>query len=136
MRRPSDVLVSTGMTWVPVSDGPKVSITRAMICRDSQTPHAGSEGITAAICRRVRLLTAAAPRERSDPRSSLSIAGVQHRMMTFVNVTIDQWELMRSLTSGIAKCREGSPMPLTFSAAQTVAMNEVYLAFQIKSDNT
>ncbi|MBE1547652.1 hypothetical protein GGC64_001660 [Mycobacterium sp. OAS707] len=57
-------------------------------------------------------------------------------MMTFVNVTIDQWELMRPLTSGIAKCREGSPMPLTFSAAQTVAMNEVYLAFQIKSDNT
>src|SRR2546426_12517390 len=92
MRRPSDVLVSTGTTWVPVSDGPKVSMTRATIWRDSHRPHACSEGRTAAICRRVRLLTAAAARERSDPRSSLSIAGVQHQMMTFVNVTIKRWK--------------------------------------------
>src|SRR5690242_3463306 len=68
-------------------------MTPAMIWRDSHTPHAGSAGITAAICRRVRLLSAAALRERSEPRSSLSIAGVQHQMLTFVNVTIDQWEL-------------------------------------------
>jgi hypothetical protein len=43
-------------------------------------------------CRRVRLLTVAAVRERNEPRSSLSTVGVQHRMMTFVNVTIDQWK--------------------------------------------
>jgi hypothetical protein len=72
-------------------------MTRAMIWRDSHTPHACSEGITAAICRRVRLLIAAAPRERSEPRSSLSIAGVQHQLMTFINVTIDQWEILSGL---------------------------------------
>jgi hypothetical protein len=42
------------------------------------------------------LLIDAALRERSEPRSRiagspLSTAEVQHRMMTFVNVTIDQW---------------------------------------------
>jgi hypothetical protein len=45
----------------------------------------------ALICRSARLLTAAAPRERSELRSSLSTAGVHHQMVTFVNVTSDQW---------------------------------------------
>ena len=67
-------------------------MTRATIWRDTHTLQACPAGSTALICRRVRLLTAAALRERSDPRSSLSTPGVQHQMMTFVNVTIDQWE--------------------------------------------
>ena len=37
---------------------------RATIWRDSHSPHARSGGSTALICRRVRLLTAAALRER------------------------------------------------------------------------
>jgi hypothetical protein len=69
---------------------------RATIWRDSHSPYACSGGSTALICRRVRLLTAAALRERSEPRSSLSTAGVQHQMMTFINVAINQWELIRA----------------------------------------
>ena len=42
---------------------------------------------------RVRLLTVAAPRERNEP-AALSTAEVQHQMMTFVNVTIDQWRVV------------------------------------------
>jgi hypothetical protein len=57
----------------------------------SHTPHARSCGDTAEICRSVRVLTVAAPRDRNEPRSALSTAEVQHQLMTFVNVTIDQW---------------------------------------------
>ena len=86
---------------------------RATIWRDSHSPHARSGGSTALICRRVRLLTAAALRERSEPRSSLSTPGVQHQMMTFVNVTIDQWggsprPACNRLTVSVGGCLLGS----------------------------
>jgi hypothetical protein len=71
-------------------------MTRATIWRDSHSPHPWSAGSTALICRSVRLLTAEAPRERSEPRSSLSTVEVHHQMMTFVNVTIDQWKYFRA----------------------------------------
>jgi hypothetical protein len=71
-------------------------MTRATIWRDTHTLQACPAGSTALICRRVRLLTAAALRERSEPRSSLSTIGVQHQMMTFVNVTIDQWNILHA----------------------------------------
>jgi hypothetical protein len=54
---------------VPVSDGPSVPMTFATICRDSQMPHARSGGMARVIGRNVYVLTAAAPRERSEPRT-------------------------------------------------------------------
>lgn len=88
--------VSTRRTRVPDSDGPKVSITRATIWREHHSPQAWSGGRTALIWRKVRLLIAAAPRARSEPRdgragSSVSTALVQQPMMTFVNVSNFQW---------------------------------------------
>jgi hypothetical protein len=44
-------------------------MTLAMICRDSQMPHARSGGTKPLIGRMVIALTAAAPRERKDPRA-------------------------------------------------------------------
>jgi hypothetical protein len=41
----------------------------AMIWRDSHSPHAWSGGITLVIGRNVYALTAAAPRDRNDPRA-------------------------------------------------------------------
>ena len=83
---------STGSTPVPASDGPKVSMIRATICRDAHSPHARSGGRTALICRSVRLLTVAAPRDRSEPARQgicMLVIGhdrVHHQMVTFVNV--------------------------------------------------
>jgi hypothetical protein len=62
-------------------------MTRAMIWRDSQMPHARSGGITPLTGRNVYALTAAAPRERNEPRAGTT--SVMHRsqsqMVTFVN---------------------------------------------------
>ena len=72
---------------VPDSGGPNVPMTLATIRRDSQIPHARSGGISPLIGRNVYVLTAAAPRERSDPRAgTLSvIERSQYQMVTLVN---------------------------------------------------
>ncbi len=41
---------------------------RATIWREAHRPHVRPAGSTALSCRRVRLLTVAAPRERNEPR--------------------------------------------------------------------
>jgi hypothetical protein len=64
---------------------------RATIWRDAHNPHARSGGSTALIFRRVSPLTAAAPRDRIDPRAgivSVVTTEVQHQLVTFVNVNI------------------------------------------------
>src|SRR6185312_12425340 len=68
-RRPPGIRTSTFSTLVPVSGGPSVSITRAMSRRDAHRPQARSGGNTALICRRVTVLTAAAPRLLIEPRA-------------------------------------------------------------------
>ena len=70
-RLPSGSRTSTGSICVPASDGPKESMILAMIWRDAHRPHARSGGSTALICRRVNPLTAAAPRDRIDPRAGI-----------------------------------------------------------------
>ena len=57
---------------VPASDGPKVSMIRATIWRDAHRPQACSGGRTALMLRKVAMLTAAAPRDRMDPRFGAS----------------------------------------------------------------
>src|SRR5690349_8008403 len=76
-RRPSASLTSTGSTRVPASEGPKVSMTRATICREAHKPQACSGGSTALIWRRVAWLTPAAPRERRDPRAGRVGSGMR-----------------------------------------------------------
>ncbi len=64
---------------------------RETIRREVHNPHARSGGSTALICRRVSPLTAAAPRDRLDPRVgivSVVTTGVQQQLVTFVNVNI------------------------------------------------
>jgi hypothetical protein len=102
---------------------------RATIWRESHTPHACPDGSTALICRRVRLLTAAALRERSEPRSSLSTAGVHHQMMTFVNVTIDQWEDSRvpAPLDGVGGWVFTRRIEHTFENIEILMMQEVLL---------
>ena len=86
-RRPSGISVSTCSTRVPVSDGPSVPMTLAMIRRDSQMPHARSGGTSPVIGRNVYVLTAAAPRERSEPRAGTPsvMQRSQQQMVTLVN---------------------------------------------------
>src|SRR5271166_1344964 len=86
-RRPSGNTVSTGSTRVPESDGPKVPMTLTMIRRDSQIPQARSGGTSPVSGRNVYALTAAAPRERSDPRAGTPsvIQRSQYQMVTLVN---------------------------------------------------
>ena len=74
-------------TRVPASEGPKASMTPAMIRRDSHKPQACSGGSTALICRNVAMLTSAAERERNDPRVGIDsvMRESQHEMVTFVN---------------------------------------------------
>src|ERR1700753_1119799 len=68
-RRPSGSRMSTCSTRDPASEGPNVPMILAMIWRDSHNPHARSGGITLVIGRSVYALTAAAPRDRNDPRA-------------------------------------------------------------------
>ncbi|GLP82369.1 hypothetical protein TUM20984_37890 [Mycobacterium antarcticum] len=80
---------------------------RATIRRDVHNPHARSGGSTALICRRVRPLSAAAPRDRRDPLTgigSVVTAGVQQRLVTFVNVTIqvDPSQLARESNGAVS----------------------------------
>src|ERR1700753_835154 len=75
-RRPSGSLVSTGTTRVPVSEGPKVAMTRELIRRDSQIPQARSGGTSPLNGRSVYVLTAAAPRDRSDPRVGTTMSAM------------------------------------------------------------
>src|SRR5246127_1352337 len=86
-RRPSGDTVSTCSMRVPDSGGPNVPMTLATIRRDSQIPHARSGGISPLIGRNVYVLTAAAPRERSDPRAGTPsvMECSQYQMVTLVN---------------------------------------------------
>src|SRR6185312_2565472 len=86
-RRPSGNVVSTGSTRVPASEGPKVPMIPAMIWRDSHSPHARSGGITLVIGRSVYALTAAAPRDRNEPRAGTPsvMQCSQYQMVTLVN---------------------------------------------------
>ena len=86
-RRPSGSLVSTSSTRVSARDGPSVAMIRATIRRDSHMPHARSGGINPLIGRNVYALTAAAPRERSDPRAGTPsvMQRSQYQMVTLVN---------------------------------------------------
>lgn len=64
---------------------------RETIRREAHNPHARSGGSTVLICRKVSPLTAAAPRERIDPRAgivSVITSEVQQQLVTFVNVNI------------------------------------------------
>ncbi len=64
---------------------------RETIQREAHNPHARSGGSTALIGRKVSPLTAAAPRERIDPRAgivSVITSEVQQQLVTFVNVNI------------------------------------------------
>src|ERR1700722_11296998 len=85
-RRPS-WCTSMGSVRVPVSDGPKASMTVATIRRDSHRLHAHSGGRTALIGRNVVMLTRAAERDRSDPRVGTDsvMRSSQHKMVTLVN---------------------------------------------------
>ena len=58
--------------WVPASEGPKVSMTRATIWRDAHSPQARSGGSTALICRRVRLLTRGRAADSASSRGRAS----------------------------------------------------------------
>jgi hypothetical protein len=62
-------------------------MTLAMSWRDSQIPHARSGGTSPLNGRNVYTLTAAAPRDRSDPRAGTTSAmqRSQPQMVTFVN---------------------------------------------------
>jgi hypothetical protein len=86
-RRLSGNMVSTCSTRVPDNGGPNVPMTLAMIWRDSQIPHARSGGISPLIGRNVYVLTAAAPRERNDPRPGTPsvMKRSQYQMVTLVN---------------------------------------------------
>ncbi|GAB4666956.1 hypothetical protein MOKP76_42830 [Mycobacterium avium subsp. hominissuis] len=72
---------------MPDSEGPNVPMIRATIWRESHSPHARSGGITLVIGRRVYVLTAAAPRDRNDPRAGTPpvMQCSQHQMVTLVN---------------------------------------------------
>jgi hypothetical protein len=64
---------------------------RETMRREAHSPQARSGGSTALICRRVSPLTAAAPRDRIEPRVgivSVVTPEVQQQLVTFVNVTI------------------------------------------------
>jgi hypothetical protein len=101
-RRPSGNTVSTCSTRVPDSGGPNVPMTLAMIRRDSQIPHARSGGISPLIGRNVNVLTAAAPRERSDPRAGTSsvMKRSQYQMVTLVNGSFAATSARRGNGSG------------------------------------
>ncbi|BBY25534.1 hypothetical protein MSTO_57390 [Mycobacterium stomatepiae] len=65
-------------------------MTRAIIRRDNQIPHARSGGTSPLNGRKVYALTAAAaaPRDRSDPRAGTTMSampGSQPQMVTFAN---------------------------------------------------
>ena len=81
-----------GWTRVPASEGPNVPMILAMIWRESHTPHARSGGISPVIGRSVYAQTAAAPRDRSDPRAGTpSVHGTQ----SIPNGDISQWQILR-----------------------------------------
>jgi hypothetical protein len=72
--------------------------------REAHNPHARSGGSTALICRKVSPLTAAAPRERMDPRAgivSVITSEVQQRLVTFVNVNISACEIRLTPVRGV-----------------------------------
>jgi hypothetical protein len=64
-----------------------VDITRSIMRRDNQIPHARSGGTNPLNGRNVYVLTAAAPRDRNDPRAGTMSAmqRSQPQMVTFVN---------------------------------------------------
>jgi hypothetical protein len=86
-RRPSGNTVSTWSTRVPASEGPNAPMTLAMSWRDSHIPHARSGGISPLIGRNVYVLTAAAPRDRNEPRAGTPsvMQRSQSQMVTLVN---------------------------------------------------
>src|ERR1700722_9525850 len=86
-RRPSGNTVSTWSTRVPANGGPNAPMTPAMSLRDSQMPHARSGGISPLTGRNVYLVTAAAPRERNEPRAGTPsvMQRSQSQMVTLVN---------------------------------------------------
>jgi hypothetical protein len=63
-------------------------MTREIIRRDSQIPQARSGGTSPLNGRKVYVLTAAAPRDRNDPRDGTTMSAMQRsqpQMVTFVN---------------------------------------------------
>jgi hypothetical protein len=86
-RRPSGNTVSTWSTRVPANEGPNAPMTPAMSRRDSQMPHARSGGISPLTGRNVCLVTAAAPRDRNEPRAGTPsvMQRSQSQMVTLVN---------------------------------------------------
>jgi hypothetical protein len=77
-------------------------MTLAMIWRESQMPHARSGGISPLIGRNVYVLTAAAPRERSDPRAGTPsvMERSQYQMVTLVNGSFGTTSARRGNGSG------------------------------------